>query len=122
MVGLLLHSRARHVGIVRFRCPRPRRVPPPALAWIIRELFSTTSGEEQLRGVATPHLAITHHANPDQEVAVKTEDVRATEIALTPYLSLILFSMPGDTKTKSKSLGRSMHIAQALTRACDQPD
>jgi hypothetical protein len=44
----------------RHRLPRLQRIPATSITWLMRELFSTTSGEGQLRGAAAP-TSSTHH-------------------------------------------------------------
>ena len=50
---------------------------------------------------------------------MKTEDIRATEIAITPYLTLILFSVPGSNGVESNAPGSSVSSGQVLADAAD---
>lgn len=52
---------------------------------------------------------------------MKTEDVRATEIALTPYVTLILFSIPGISNTDDEIASSFADSAPTLAGACDAP-
>lgn len=53
---------------------------------------------------------------------MKTEDIRATETALTPYLTVILFSTPGNTGIDDRSASCFMHGAPTLAGASATPE
>ena len=53
---------------------------------------------------------------------MKTEEVRTTEIAITPYLTLIVFSMPDSADSDNETPSRSRHNAPAAARARDKPE
>jgi len=48
---------------------------------------------------------------------MKTEEIRATEIAITPYLTLTLFSVPGSSDIDYNTPGRSRHDVPAASCA-----
>ena len=48
---------------------------------------------------------------------MKTEEVRATKAALTPYTTLILFSLPESCKAQTTILGSSVDNSSALVGA-----
>ena len=52
---------------------------------------------------------------------MKTEDIRATELAITPYLTLILFSTPANGRAENTILGSSIHDAPPLADAVRKP-
>ena len=53
---------------------------------------------------------------------MKTEDVQATEINLTDYLTLILFSVPASARVEDEILGHSNPQAPALASAIDRSE
>ena len=53
---------------------------------------------------------------------MKTEEIRATEIAITPYLTLILFSMPDSVDSDRTTSSRSRHIPPAAAGASGKPE
>ncbi len=53
---------------------------------------------------------------------MKTEDIRATELAITPYLTLILFSTPANGRAENTILGSSIHDAPPLADAVRKPE
>lgn len=50
---------------------------------------------------------------------MKTEDIRATEIAITPYLTLILFSVPDSNRAESNAPGSSISSGRVLANEAD---